>query len=248
VHAIGADGGSWSAGLLGPLPLLSASEADALAREIQQDAATVPGLIDRPKGPGYWRKLGIKYAWYKSLHAHAAAARRIAGSPGLISRVRDLLGADVVLWGSQWVEKPPGKAHRWHADVECLDTDGVTVWLPLRNAGPESGIKIVEGSHRLVTYPQALQAEGGLDLEDDDALLAAARRLDPFASIATPQVRPGEFVVFRGSAWHATYNRTAEPRIALIFQFSPRGANVRIPITFAPPLRWHPLPPPVLAL
>ena len=246
--ALPADADSPTDDIQGPFSLLSAPAADALAREIAQDAASVPGLIGRPRGQSYWRKLGKKYAWYKSLHAHVAAARQVATSPGVVGPVRALVGKDLVLWGSQWVEKSAGKAHRWHADVECLDSDGVTVWLPLRNAGPDSGIKVIARSHRLATYPQALQAEQALDLDDDHSVLAAARRLDASASIVTPRVKPGEFVLFRGRAWHATFNRTAEARIALIFQFSPVGVAVRIPITFVPPLQWHPCPPPVVTL
>jgi ectoine hydroxylase-related dioxygenase (phytanoyl-CoA dioxygenase family) len=232
----------------GPFALLAPEAAECLAREIEEGAAGVPGLIGRPRGEVYWRELGTRYVWYKSLHIHVAAARALAASPDILSRVGDLIGQDLVHWGGQWVEKPPGKGHRWHADVECLESEGVTVWLALRNAGLHSGIKLIEGSHHFPTYPQALHAQQALDLNDDRAVLEAARTIDARASVITPLVTPGSFVVFAGRAWHATFNRTTETRVSLIFQFSPRGVGVRIPTTFVPPIRWHPLSPPTLAL
>jgi hypothetical protein len=235
-------------GVHGPFRWGDSSEMGAIAEQIRRESQKVPGLSDHPRGREYWAGLGRCYAWYKSLHIHVEIARAIALRHVVVREVAALIGPELALWGAQLVEKEPGESHRWHADIECLDTEGVTVWMPLRHSSQRSGLKVIEHSCWLAQYPQELRALGGLDLGDDDAVLAAAQSMDASLRISCPIVAPGHFLVFRGRTWHRSFNNATERREALILQYSPARAKVRIPTTFHPPVQWHPMAPPIVCV
>ena len=237
------DAAQHALGVRGPIPWISATQSAEIATHIRTTALMTPGLIDRPKGAIYWKQLGSGFAWYKSLHQYVDVVREIATSSAITTEVRAIIGNHLSLWGSQWVQKAPGESHRWHADVECLDSKGVTVWLALKNSGPRSGLKLIPGSHSYPKYPQEIHAGTAVDLQDDAQVLAAARSFAESARIESPTVLPGSFLVFQGKTWHASFNETLEARVALILQYSPVGTRLRIPVTFEPPLRWHTLQP-----
>ena len=234
-------------GHLDPVALLSFEDAALVNAGIAAEARQVPGLINRPRGPLYWDGLGRDFAWYKSLHAHVGAARKVATLPLLVDAVEKLLGPSFMLWGCELIRKGPGQAHRWHVDTEC-EEHGITVWLPLENVGPDSGIRFMESSHRLQISPQRLMVEQGLDLTSDAAVLSAARSLDAEVSLHTPEVAVGEFAVFAGQLWHASFNESAGTNSVLVLQYSPTGSRVRIPRRFLPPVEWHTWQPPVLPI
>jgi ectoine hydroxylase-related dioxygenase (phytanoyl-CoA dioxygenase family) len=239
-------------GNAGPFDLLSADEAARLAAEIEEQVRRVPGLRreDRtgPRRADYWRDLGKTHAWYKSVHCHVHVARELATNPNIVRRVVTLLGTrQVGLWGVELVQQESGGMHRWHVDHEC-ESHGLTVWLALTGAGPASGLKVIDRSHQIEATPQHFKVSDNLVLTDDEAVLHAARTVVPRAALSRPLVFPGQFVIMAGTLWHASFNATTIPRKSLVMQYSPAGALVRIPTKFEPPLEWHAMRPPVLAV
>lgn len=91
---------------------------------------------------------------YGKSHDAKAAARWLAfaSQPGILDLVEQLIGPDVILWGSQVFCKPPvtGKAIPWHQDgqywpIRPLAT--CSVWLALDDATPENGcMRFIPGS------------------------------------------------------------------------------------------------------
>lgn len=240
-------------GFLGPLDLLTPAEAEVLADTVEHGARQVSGLMaEDHEGPNrnqYWRDLGKSaFVWFKSLHFYVESAKVAVTSPAILRTASRILDSrDLILWGVELVRQAPGESHRWHTDVEC-ERHGITFWLPLRNVGDDSGIKLMECSHLLPGYPQQLKVNVGLDLNDDRAVLAAAQWARPDARITIPRVAPGQFIVFAGTLWHASFNDAETPRAALVFQISPAGARVRIPRRWEPPLEWHSWVPPVMTV
>jgi hypothetical protein len=74
--------------------------------------------------------------------------------PRIVSYVRDLLGNDVIGWGSHFFCKLPGDGQdvAWHQDADYWPlsaTKTVTVWLAVDNADRDNGcMRVIAGSHR----------------------------------------------------------------------------------------------------
>jgi len=233
--------------LCGSSPLFLPDDGPLLNATIELECQAVPGLINRPRTELYWDGLGTRFVWYKSLHAHSQAVRLVAAMPALVSQVAGVLGPDLVLWGSELIRKGPGQSHRWHVDTEC-ERHGVTVWLPLENVGPDSGLMLMTSTHRCPRSPQHLMIHDGLDLTSDEVVLAAARSFEPESGIVIPRLAVGEFVLFEGMLWHASFNRSPARRSVLVLQYSAAGSPIRVPRKTLPPVTWHDHQPPLLHL
>ncbi|MEX0959945.1 MAG: phytanoyl-CoA dioxygenase family protein [Burkholderiales bacterium] len=92
---------------------------------------------------------------YGKTHDAAAAAQwfAYATNPAILDLVEQLIGPDVILWGSQVFCKPPltGKAIPWHQDgqywpIRPLAT--CSAWIALDDVSPENGCMCtIPGSH-----------------------------------------------------------------------------------------------------
>jgi ectoine hydroxylase-related dioxygenase (phytanoyl-CoA dioxygenase family) len=76
-----------------------------------------------------------------------------ASDPEILDLVEQLIGPDVILWGSQVFCKPPftGKAIPWHQDGQywpIRPLASCSVWIALDDATPENGcMRFIPGSH-----------------------------------------------------------------------------------------------------
>ncbi|MCA9062388.1 MAG: phytanoyl-CoA dioxygenase family protein [Planctomycetaceae bacterium] len=85
----------------------------------------------------------------------------------IVDAVRDLLGDDVIGWGSHFFCKMPhdGKAVAWHQDASywpLTPSKTVTVWLAIDRADLENGcMKFIAGSHHFghMTYRESTEAD-----------------------------------------------------------------------------------------
>jgi len=92
--------------------------------------------------------------------------------PAIVSAVSDLLGPNVVCWGSHFFCKMPkdGKRVPWHQDSTywpLSPTKTVTVWLAIDDADPENAnMKFIPRSHLhgLIDYDETQEADTVLDL------------------------------------------------------------------------------------
>lgn len=92
--------------------------------------------------------------------------------PRIVAPVADLLGPNVVCWGSHFFCKMPkdGKRVPWHQDSTywpLSPTKTVTVWLAIDDADPENAnMKFIPQSHLhgLIDYDQTQAADTVLDL------------------------------------------------------------------------------------
>ncbi|MCC7334950.1 MAG: phytanoyl-CoA dioxygenase family protein [Pirellulaceae bacterium] len=92
--------------------------------------------------------------------------------PAIVSAVSDLLGPNVVCWGSHFFCKMPkdGKRVPWHQDSTywpLSPTKTVTVWLAIDDADPENAnMKFIPRSHLhgLIDYDESQDADTVLDL------------------------------------------------------------------------------------
>ena len=88
-----------------------------------------------------------------SAHLKHSEAYDILTNPRIVAYVRDLLGPNVVGWGSHFFCKMPhdGKKVSWHQDASywpVTPTKTCTVWLAIDNADVENAcMRFVPGSH-----------------------------------------------------------------------------------------------------
>jgi hypothetical protein len=79
--------------------------------------------------------------------------------PRIVAHVKDLLGENVIGWGSHFFCKLPhdGKTVAWHQDAiywPLTPSKTVTVWLAIDDADPENAnMRFIPGSHRLGPLP-----------------------------------------------------------------------------------------------
>lgn len=117
---------------------------EALDRLLRDCAGTAPESLICPHIPN-----GIR-------HDARAAARwlEFAADPVIVDQVAQLIGPDVILWGSQVFCKPAGTGREvpWHQDgrywpIRPLAT--CSVWIALDDVDAENGgMRYIPGSHR----------------------------------------------------------------------------------------------------
>jgi non-haem Fe2+, alpha-ketoglutarate-dependent halogenase len=105
-------------------------------------------------------------------HLRFARIYELVQHPNILNAVTDLLGPNVVCWGSHFFCKMPrdGKRVPWHQDSTywpLSPTKTVTVWLAIDDADPENAnMKFIPRSHLhgLIDYDETQEADTVLDL------------------------------------------------------------------------------------
>jgi len=201
-------------GFLFPIDVLTAAEADAVVREIEETKAQYgQGGLPQPLGT------------YFRLNAHIVMpfAAALARHPAVLDAVAGILGDDLLVWSVEFFIKPPHSRAivSWHQDLTYWGMgetdDEVTAWIALTPALPESGgMRFVAGSHRQPMLPHR-------DSFADDNLLSRGQELavDVVEAEAIDVVlRPGQMSLHHGKMFHASGpNRAAWPRIACAIRY-----------------------------
>ncbi|MCZ6795655.1 MAG: phytanoyl-CoA dioxygenase family protein [Planctomycetota bacterium] len=153
--------------------------------------------------------------------------RDILLEPRIIAHVRDLLGNDVIAWGSHFFCKMPGdgKAAAWHQDASywpLTPSKTVTVWLAVDDAERENAcMQFIPGSHLHghLQYTRSDPAENNvLDQTVEDA--------ERFGEPVDVELRAGEISLHSDLLLHGSpANRSSRRRSGLTLRYS--AADVR---------------------
>jgi ectoine hydroxylase-related dioxygenase (phytanoyl-CoA dioxygenase family) len=127
------------AGIAFPIRVLDDGELAAVRAEYQR-------LVDANGGTlKHFDKVHHKFGWAYDLVLH----------PRIVDRVAEILGDDVVVWGSLILSKPPHDDGfvAWHQDGEYATFLGgapaVSAWIALSDSTTESGcMRVIPGSHK----------------------------------------------------------------------------------------------------
>ena len=202
-------------------------------------------LFDQKQGAALVKEFAFPndiLTWYKSIHEKSDPVVRTAKSEKVLSKLIPILGNDILLWGSSFIEQAAGKTHNWHLDVEHGKWDGATLWLGLKNLNQDTTVSLITRSHLIDTAPQAIS---GLDVANDEAVLAAARKYDPACELVTLRLKAGEFIIWSGRVWHNTHNRSSKNRFAIILQYCSPSQQTFVPLTYEyPNTKWGTVKPP----
>jgi non-heme Fe2+,alpha-ketoglutarate-dependent halogenase len=166
---------------------------------------------------------------YSISTAHLKHARvyDILTHPRIVSRVCDLLGENVVAWGSHFFCKMPndGKVVHWHQDASywpLTPSKAVTVWLAIDDADVENAcMRYIPGSHHLghLTYR----------LTEDSANAVLNQEVENASEFGAPidvELKAGEASVHSDLLLHGSEaNRSQRRRCGLTLRYC--AADVR---------------------
>jgi mannose-6-phosphate isomerase-like protein (cupin superfamily) len=203
-------------GFIGPITLFTRAQCDLVMRHFRHG---------NPPTPLKWEK------------GQAASDRLIfdfATRPGLLARVRLLLGNDILLWGASLITREPNQIHPWHCDIESSALGGgfVSVWIGIENTSRESALQLITRSHAIGKTIQQVAHENGVRRGEASAatVLDWARKIVPSAEFVQPAMNDGDAIFFDGRLWHGSWNTRVEgTRVALLFQYAAAGAPVKMP-------------------
>lgn len=117
------------------------------SEEMVELRAYFDALLERTLAAG-----GNSYS-ISTAHLKYRRAYDLLTSPRIVAYVRDLLGEDVIAWGSHFFCKMPhdGKVVHWHQDASywpLTPSKTVTVWLAIDDADVENAcMRFIPGSH-----------------------------------------------------------------------------------------------------
>jgi hypothetical protein len=146
--------------------------------------------------------------------------------PDILDMVAQLLGPDLIVWGSHVFAKPAeaGRAVPWHQDGQYWDfirpLEAVTAWIAIDESTRDNGcLRVIPGSHRA----------GPLDHRiSDDPSLALARELPGFDGTAARDVElaPGQISFHHAMLVHGSNaNTSARRRRGYAIRFMPATSH-----------------------
>ena len=193
-------------GYCSPIDLMSGNEADRFGQRLEQAERDYPEAVNP----------------YNRNNAHLAFtfADELAFNETVLDAVEDLLGPNVLLWGSVLFIKEPQSAGyvSWHQDATYMGlepTDFVTPWIALTASNLHNGcMSVIPGSHKQGIRPHE-------DTFDDDNILTRGQRLDGVdESLAVHfELRPGQMSQHHCCLVHGSQpNRSKERRIGVALQ------------------------------
>ncbi|HUF08900.1 MAG TPA: cupin domain-containing protein [Rhodothermales bacterium] len=201
-------------GYVGPLPVLTSEEC-------RQFMASQGRTRGRPLD------------WNKSHAVTSRAFYELAAHPAIVDVVVEILGNDVMLWGSTMPQRAPNAAHPWHCDAESAPhaASTVSVWIGIKDVTLESSLALIPYSHRLGLTVQEERSLRGVDRASatTESVEVWARERDARCRLVIPEVGDGQAIFFDGQLWHGSNNLSDKTRYAILLQYATPSTEIRIP-------------------
>jgi non-haem Fe2+, alpha-ketoglutarate-dependent halogenase len=162
-----------------------------------------------------------------SAHLKYGKVWDILNNPKIVAYVKDVLGENVVGWGSHFFCKMPGdgKAVAWHQDSSywpLTPTKAVTVWLAIDDADPENAnMRFVKGSHHFghLTYRES-------SVEDHNVLNQSIDNAEQYGEVVDNPLKAGQASIHSDLLLHGSEaNTSTRRRCALTLRYA--AADVR---------------------
>jgi ectoine hydroxylase-related dioxygenase (phytanoyl-CoA dioxygenase family) len=153
----------------------------------------------------------LKYSYVYDLLTH----------PRIVDCVADLLGPNVIGWGSHFFCKMPqdGKAVAWHQDASywpLTPSKTVTVWLAIDDADRENAcMKFIAGSQNFgyLTYRPSTEA-------DHNVLNQSIDNAEQYGTVVYDELRAGEFSIHSDLLLHGSEaNASSRRRCGLTLRY-----------------------------
>ncbi|MBL8816029.1 MAG: phytanoyl-CoA dioxygenase family protein [Planctomyces sp.] len=181
-----------NSGFIRPVTIYSPAEALEIRSYFDQ-------LLERTIASG-----GNSYS-ISTAHMKHAGVYDILTNPKIVDCVADLLGDDVVAWGSHFFCKMPGdgRAVAWHQDASYWPLSpswAVTVWLAIDDADLDNGcMKFIAGSHMFghVTYRKSSP-------EEHNVLDQTVENAESFGEIVVDDLKAGQVSIHNDLLLHGS--------------------------------------------
>jgi ectoine hydroxylase-related dioxygenase (phytanoyl-CoA dioxygenase family) len=190
-------------------------------REIASIREYFDGLLARTLAAG-----GDSYS-ISTAHLRYGRVYDLLTHPRIVACIRDLLGDDVIAWGSHFFCKMPGDGKRvsWHQDASywpLTPSKAVTAWLAIDDATIDNAcMRYIPGTHLLGHLTYTLK-------EDDDAnvLSQTVTGAEDFGEPENVELEAGEISLHSDLLLHGSEaNQSARRRCGLTLRYCP--ADVR---------------------
>jgi non-haem Fe2+, alpha-ketoglutarate-dependent halogenase len=184
--------------------------------EVSENRRGFDQLLDRAVSDG-----GSSYS-INGWHDRSQTIYDLATHPVILEYVEDLLGPNVVAWGTHYFCKLPGdgKAVSWHQDASywpLTPARTVTVWLAIDDADRENGcMRVIPGTHRL----------GQLEFRDSDAsennvLWQTVTGAERYGEPVDFELKAGEISLHADMLMHGSEpNRSSRRRCGLTIRYA----------------------------
>lgn len=187
-------------GFVAPLSIFSESEITSI-REYFDD------LLKRVTAAG-----GDSYS-ISSAHLKYGPVYDILTNPKIVAHVSDLLGENVIAWGSHFFCKMPGdgKAVAWHQDASywpLSPSKALTVWLAIDDADQENAcMKFVAGSHHFghMTYRPS-------DSHDHNVLNQTIENAEQYGEVVWDPLKAGQVSIHSDLLLHGSEKNESKRR------------------------------------
>lgn len=203
-----------SEGYYFPVPLLSAAEVGEIRCQLEAFEAEQ----GHPLEGGQRSHAHLLFPWLDDLVRH----------PRILDAVEDLIGPDILCWGSIFWTKEAHSASfvSWHQDITywgLTDGDVVNIWVALSPANEESGcMSVLPGSHLKPPLPHD-------DRYHQDNMLTRGQEIavevDPSKTVPMA-LQPGEMSLHDVRLAHGSGpNHSDDRRIGFSIQYTPTCAR-----------------------
>ena len=196
-------------GIVFPLDVLSPAEAQDMLRQLE---ATENALGGRLAGR-HNQKPHLLHPWMDALVRH----------PAILDAVEDVLGPNLLCWGSQFFAKDPGDETyvSWHQDGTywgLSSPDVMTAWVALTPSIPENGcMRVIPGTHKAQVPHEDTFAQSNLLSRGQEIAVEvdAAKALDVV-------LQPGQMSLHHVLIFHGSErNRSNIRRIGFAIRYVP---------------------------
>ncbi len=203
-----------ASGFIRPVDIYSTDEITAIRRYFDR-------LLDRTLASG-----GNSYS-ISTAHMKYGGVYDILTNKRIVDMVADLLGEDVIAWGSHFFCKMPGdgRAVAWHQDASywpLTPSHAVTVWLAIDDADLENGcMKFIAGSHHSghLTYRKSSP-------EEHNVLDQTVLNAESYGEIVVDDLKAGQASIHNDLLLHGSDpNMSARRRCGLTLRYA--AAHVR---------------------
>ena len=162
-----------------------------------------------------------------SAHLRHARVHDLLTHPRLVARVTDLLGDNVIGWGSHFFCKMPGDGKRvaWHQDSSywpLTPSKAVTIWLAIDDASVENAcMRYIPGSHLLGHLTYRLS-----ETDEANVLNQTVEGIDKLPAPVDVELKAGQISMHSDLLLHGSEaNQSARRRCGLTLRYCP--ADVR---------------------
>lgn len=175
------------------------------------------GLLARTIAAG-----GNSYS-ISTAHLQYGRVYDILTDPRIVGRIKDLLGEDVIAWGSHFFCKMPGDGKRvsWHQDSSywpLTPSMAVTAWLAIDDATVENAcMRYIPGSHHLGHLTYTLSEN-----DESNVLNQTVEGAENLGNPVNVELKAGEISIHSDLLLHGSEaNQSTKRRCGLTLRYCP---------------------------